>query len=142
MTSDGPATGTDIFECRNCGKCCRGFGGTYVTRRNIKDIAAFLNLDIDRVLADYCTSSGKKTVLAQKPDGYCVFWDKNCTIHPVKPRMCRAWPFIENILRAPENWQIMANSCPGINPDVSGSTLIACVRKELSRLEDPNAILP
>ncbi|MFO8112126.1 MAG: YkgJ family cysteine cluster protein [Desulfosalsimonadaceae bacterium] len=142
MTSDAPVSGADIFECQNCGRCCCGFGGTYVTPQNIAEIADYLGLDSEQVRKDFCAPSGKKTVLAQKPDGYCVFWDEKCTIHPVKPRMCRAWPFIENVLRAPENWHIMADSCPGIKPGVSESTLVACVRHELARLDAHNAILP
>ncbi len=142
MMSDAPPPGNAVFQCLNCGRCCKGFGGTYVSSRNIRDIAGFLGIDEDRMRRDHCTPSGGKTVLAQKPDGYCVFWDENCTIHPVKPRMCRAWPFIENVLRAPENWQIMAGSCPGINPDVAAADLVACVRREIDRLDRYNAILP
>lgn len=143
MISDASSIrGSDIFECKNCGDCCQGFGGTYVTQKNIVDIAAYLQMDPERILAEYCVSSGQKTVLAQKPDGFCVFWDKKCTIHPVKPRMCRAWPFIENILKAPENWDIMATACPGIKPDVARPALVACVRNEIERLEKHNVILP
>lgn len=142
MTSETELAGADIFNCKNCGACCRGFGGTYVTRENIEAIAGFFGTNPDRVLEKYCQTSGRKTVIAQKPDGYCVFWDGNCTIHPVKPRMCRAWPFIEGVLRAPENWRIMADSCPGITPDVSEPALVACVRYELARLDSHNAILP
>ncbi len=142
MTSEAPIRGADIFECRNCGKCCQGFGGTYVTEQNIEQIAAYLRIEPDRVRSDYCASSGRKTVLGQKKDGYCVFWDEKCTIHPVKPRMCRAWPFIESIIRQPENWDIMANACPGIKPDVAKPDLVACVRREIERLEKHNVILP
>lgn len=135
MTSEKAVSGADIFDCENCGACCQGFGGTYVTRKNIEDIAEYLSIDPETTSEKYCRPSGKKTVLAQKADGYCIFWDKNCTIHPVKPRMCRAWPFIQNVLREPENWAVMANSCPGIKPGVPESALIACVRKEIALLD-------
>ena len=65
-------------------------------------------------MADYCRLSGGRPLLAQGPDGYCIFWKKLCTIHPVKPRMCRRWPFIESILVDPANWLAMAGSCPGM----------------------------
>lgn len=142
MISELSLSGSEIFECQNCGRCCHGFGGTYVTTENIADIADYLGVDFEAIKKYCCRTSGEKTVLAQKPDGYCVFWDENCTIHPVKPRMCRAWPFIESVLRAPENWQVMANACPGINPDVSERALRRCVRREISRLAEQNAILP
>jgi Fe-S-cluster containining protein len=72
-------------------------------------------------------------VLAQRADGYCIFWDKICTIHPVKPRMCRQWPFIESILVDAENWLIMADSCPGIRADVPVDTVQKYVKKKLTR---------
>ncbi len=143
MTSEIRASGADIFECENCGTCCRGFGGTYVSAEHINEIAAFLETDPETVKNRYTVPAGSKRVLAQKPDGYCVFWDKHCTIHPVKPRMCRAWPFIESVLRAPENWHIMAGSCPGMKTNgISERFVTACVERELGRLKRRNAILP
>jgi uncharacterized protein len=136
MISEKPVSGDDIFSCKNCGECCQGFGGTYVTPENIQNIAAYLGIHTEHLIKEYCRPSGSKTVLAQKPDGYCVFWDKNCTIHPVKPRMCRAWPFIQNILKEPGNWGVMANSCPGMKPDIPEPILIARVQKEIGRLDN------
>jgi hypothetical protein len=28
-------TSEDIFDCKLCGECCKGFGGTYVDERDI-----------------------------------------------------------------------------------------------------------
>jgi Fe-S-cluster containining protein len=72
-------------------------------------------------------------VLAQGEDGYCVFAHRAlCRIHPVKPRMCRAWPFIESVLRHPGNWKIMAGACPGMRTDVSEDTVVRCVKAALA----------
>ncbi len=106
-----------IFECRQCGDCCRGYGGTFVTGRDIEAIAAFIDTDPASFVANCCRFSGKRLLLAQKDDGYCIFWDRNCTIHPVKPQMCRRWPFIESVLRDAANWRIMASMCPGMNAE-------------------------
>jgi Fe-S-cluster containining protein len=77
--------------------------------------------------------SGSGWVLAQGEDGYCVFARSAlCTIHPVKPRMCRSWPFIEGVLRDPGNWAIMAGACPGMRTDISEKTIVRCVREALS----------
>ena len=84
-----PMTPDDIFNCQQCGDCCKGFGGTYVSPEDIQAIAAFIHVDPEIFLKKYCQPSGKKPVLAQAENGYCVFWkDGICTIHPVKPRMC------------------------------------------------------
>jgi len=132
--SCNPATPEDIFTCRQCGDCCQGFGGTYVSDEDIQAIAAFIHSEPDVFIRTCCRPSGKKRVLGQAENGYCLFWENRiCTIHPVKPRMCRAWPFIPGVLRDPGNWYAMAGSCPGMRPDVSPEGIAACVREEISR---------
>jgi Fe-S-cluster containining protein len=137
MTSDarpeeqfGPS---DIFQCRQCGECCRGFGGTLISDADAAAIAEYLGTPRDAFLKTYCVRSSSGTVLVQGEDGYCIFAENAlCRIHPVKPRMCRAWPFIEGVLRDPGNWQIMAGACPGIRADVSEATVARCVKAALA----------
>ena len=121
----------DIFECRRCGDCCRGYGGTLVEEADIGAIAAYLGITAERFRYKYCVLSGSRPMLVQQPNGFCAFWDRLCTIHPVKPRMCRAWPFIKSVLKDVTNWHIMAGMCPGIRTDVSDEQIIACVKKKL-----------
>ncbi len=124
----------DIFECRRCGECCNGYGGTYVTREDIEAIAEFIGADPERFLGDFCQMSGSRPVLAAGDNGYCIFWkDKICTIHPVKPRMCRVWPFLESVVTDPANWRIMSSMCPGIRTDVSDAEIVRCVRRAVER---------
>ena len=33
-----------LFECTQCGDCCKGFGGTYVSQADLETIAAFLGV--------------------------------------------------------------------------------------------------
>jgi len=122
-----------LFECRLCGDCCRGYGGTFVTREDIEAISRFIGIDSRIFVTQYCQVSGKRPVLAQGSDGYCIFWDKLCTIHPVKPLMCRRWPFLRSLLVDSKNWQTMADSCPGIHKEVSVRTLEKCVKKILAK---------
>ena len=129
---------SDIFSCKKCGDCCKGFGGTYVTADDIEKIAAYINTDPKKFVSEYCLKSGSKLVLAQGADGYCIFWDDLCTIHPVKPRMCRAWPFIESVLTDINNWRIMANSCRGIKTDVPDNLVQECIRS----VREHNSKLP
>lgn len=119
------------FECHQCGDCCKGYGGTYVSAQDIEAISRYIGSDSRRFIAEYCDFSGIKPVLAQKKNGYCVFWDQLCTIHPVKPQMCRRWPFIESILVDSNNWQIMANSCPGIRTNAPVGVVEKCVKETL-----------
>lgn len=112
-----------LFQCLKCGACCKGYGGTYVTGQDIEAISAFIGSDPGRFVDRYCILSGDRLLLAQRTDGYCIFWDELCKIHAVKPQMCRKWPFIESLLVDFDNWLIMADSCPGIRTDVSADVL-------------------
>jgi Fe-S-cluster containining protein len=113
MTSDTLGQG-DLFTCQRCGDCCKGYGGTYITENEIEVISRYLGLDRHTFIKRHCLMSGERFLIAQGTNGYCTFWDKLCTIHAVKPRMCRNWPFIESILIDPRNWKAMAASCPGM----------------------------
>ncbi len=125
----------DIFQCKKCGDCCKGYGGTYVAPMEIEAIAGHLNTDPKLFVEKYCQMSGKKPVLAQGENGYCIFWDQLCTIHPVKPRMCREWPFLKSVLVDIDNWEIMSGSCPGIRTDMPDDVIRACVEKIVSNRE-------
>ncbi|MCP4115511.1 MAG: YkgJ family cysteine cluster protein [Desulfobacteraceae bacterium] len=128
-------TSDDIFNCTQCGECCSGFGGTYVNEEDVKRIAAFVNCDTATFTERYCDRSGTRLVLTQGDDGCCVFFDKNCTIHPVKPYMCRAWPFLRTIVKNPENWNAMSRACEGMKPDVPEDALKKIVAQEVEILD-------
>jgi len=122
-----------LFKCRLCGDCCKGYGGTYVTREDIEAISHHIGTDPREFVAEYCQLSASKPTLAQGSNGYCIFWDELCTIHPVKPLMCRQWPFLRSVLADPKNWQTMADSCPGIRADVPTRTVKKYVEKILAK---------
>jgi len=124
---------SDIFQCRQCGECCKGFGGTLLTETDVRGIADYLDMAPDDFTRTCCAESDFGLVLVQGEDGYCTFAENAlCKIHPVKPRMCRAWPFIEGVLKDSGNWQIMAGACPGIRADVPDEDLVRIVRAELA----------
>ncbi len=125
-----------LFECQQCGDCCKGYGGVFVKPEDIQAIADYLQIDRAIFVENYCQMSGDKPVIAQGADGYCIFWDNGlqCTIHPVKPGMCRTWPFIKSVLTDFANWRIMASSCPGIRTDVSENDIKAHITQELSKI--------
>jgi Fe-S-cluster containining protein len=123
---------SDLFMCENCGWCCKGYGGTVITEKDAEKIAAFIDENPKHFFDKYCRISGRKWVLAQGANDFCIFWNKGCRIHPVKPRMCKAWPFLESVLRDVDNWNIMAASCPGMRTDIPDDVIITCVREELA----------
>jgi Fe-S-cluster containining protein len=112
---------SDFFECQKCGDCCKGYGGAFVNDHEAERISDYLGIDQDLFLSDYCDWSGRRPMIRTAESDYCIFWDELCTIHEVKPRMCKIWPFIESILVDTSNWAVMKSMCPGIrnngNPD-------------------------
>lgn len=124
---------SDLFTCRHCGYCCKGYGGTYITESEINNICRYLGLKPKKFIRHYCQMSGDRHVIAQGLDGYCIFWNKLCTIHAVKPRMCKDWPFIESILVDAKNWQTMAAFCPGMRADFSDHQIQGCVSEFLNK---------
>ncbi len=122
-----------LFECTQCGACCKGYGGTYLTDPDITEIAAFIGLGIAEFKQRYCVYSGNRPVLAQQSNGYCIFFDQNCSIHAVKPQMCRKWPFIQSLLKDIANWRIMAGFCPGMNNAIDDRQLLAAIRREMDK---------
>lgn len=120
-----------IFTCRMCGDCCRGYGGTVISEKDAARIADFLRIDLAGFHAKFCGFSGSKRILIQQSDGNCIFFDQMCTIHPVKPRMCRLWPFLPAVLTDVRNWRVMAAVCPGMRTDVSDAEIVARVKEVL-----------
>lgn len=130
-----------FFHCTQCGKCCSGHGGTYVDEKKIKEIAGFLNISSKQLKANYLTlSSEQRYMIACGEDGKCVFFSDNCSIHPVKPRMCREWPFIPAVLREPENWEYMANACEGIKTNADKIKLREFILKSLEQTRSKQEI--
>ena len=133
MASDS-YTPEDIFQCKMCGDCCEGYGGTYLTETDIRAISQYTGTPENEFVDTYCDISGGKPVITRGEDGKCIFFKSLCSIHPVKPRMCRAWPFIESVLADIGNWKIMGSVCPGIRTDVPDDVIRKCVIKELQKL--------
>jgi uncharacterized protein len=121
-----------LFACTRCGDCCKGYGGTYLSRTDIEAIARYLEETEERFVAAYTRRSGTRRLIVQGENGYCIFWNKVCTIHPVKPKMCRQWPFIRSILVDVSNWRAMASSCPGMDADATDQRILECVAKALT----------
>lgn len=128
-----------LFECKQCGDCCNGFGGTVVTEADLRAIAAHIGSTVAQVKEKYCAKSGNALVIAQKEDGYCVFYNANCSIHPVKPVMCRRWPFIDSLSVDIKNWWIMASMCPGMRTDLDDDTLQECLSSAIPAEREPGA---
>ncbi len=59
------------------------------------------------------------TVQMQTVDGHCVFYDQGCKVHEGRPWRCAQWPLHPSILADENNYLTIADSCPGINKNIS-----------------------
>ena len=107
----------ELFECTQCGTCCRGEGGILVTPEDVRRIAGFLHLSGTKFLKKFCIEKNGKVYIHIREDRYCHFSDKGkCRIHEVKPEPCRKWPFLKPMLTSQDNWETARNSCPALAP--------------------------
>lgn len=105
------------FECQQgCFKCCMKPGVVYFDQDDVNQAAHYMGLD---------PSEFKKKYRLRKFQGYwemeveegssCRFLTfQGCSIHPVKPKQCRAYPFWKEHLTSKNYWTLVAGFCPGI----------------------------
>ncbi|MFW6236578.1 MAG: YkgJ family cysteine cluster protein [Desulfovibrionales bacterium] len=103
------------FDCRMCGHCCQGTGGIVVSAGEQERIRTHLNVPMVQFLQECTIEKSGKTYLTTRPDGFCLFFgDQGCSIHAVKPDVCRAWPFFRGNLLDESSWEMAQDYCPGI----------------------------
>jgi Fe-S-cluster containining protein len=92
-----------------------------VEHHDIRSIASFLRITPESFVMQYCENRNGKLSIRSRRDRYCIFFDEErlCTIHDVKPRPCRLWPFYPALLKDKEAWNEAKDACPGINPSAS-----------------------
>jgi len=91
---------TFLFECQNCGDCCRNINGSVMIESlDLFKIARYMNLEITEAAEKYTKmvkiSWGVPILVLEtkSPDNSCVFLKSDkCGIQPVKPRTCRLYP--------------------------------------------------
>ena len=96
------------FSCTLCGKCCEWKGFVYVTRKDIKAISHFLEMDEEEYIEKFTTlaPSRKGLALIEPENGTCIYYDlesKRCQIYPVRPKQCQDFP-----------WEWQHEECPGL----------------------------
>jgi len=110
------------FSCIGCGNCCTGEPGyVWVTREEIRRIAAFWGHDDQWLPNEQLRRVGLRYSLTEKANGDCIFLQSNnngkrgCSIYPVRPLQCRTWPFWTVNLKSVAAWREAGCNCPGMN---------------------------
>ena len=103
------------FTCRQCGHCCQGRGGIVLTDHDTARLAGHARMEPEAFLDRYSEEFSGRTVLRSGDDGWCVFFDQGCTVHPARPDICRAWPFFRGNLVDKDSWRMVEDYCPGVD---------------------------
>lgn len=103
------------FACHQCGTCCTGEPGTvYVAPNELQPLAAFLGLPVSRLIKECLYPFRDSFSIREEPGGDCLFYDRGCTVYPVRPSQCRTFPFWVKNLRSESAWRQVCLECPGI----------------------------
>jgi Fe-S-cluster containining protein len=103
-----------VFHCQKCGECCRGEGGILVTPPELEAMAAHLGLTPEDFTVRYLVETPLGLQLASR-EGSCIMQKGTlCQVHPVKPRICREWPFLPALLAHADEFEAAKEACPGI----------------------------
>ena len=84
-------------------------------------MAALLGVATDEFCRLYVEASDMGPRLTVADNGFCVFLMEGnlCRVHPVKPFICRQWPFLPALLLDADEMEHAKTACPGINPACS-----------------------
>lgn len=111
-------TVSDIFACQQCGYCCQGETTVSLDADDQKRMIRHLGMKRQEVARQYWRQTGN-TIQMKTVDGHCIFYESGCTIHAGKPWRCTQWPLHPSILDDQDNFEIIKESCPGINREIT-----------------------
>ncbi|MCS6953655.1 MAG: YkgJ family cysteine cluster protein [Bryobacterales bacterium] len=104
------------FACQpGCTACCRATGFVYLTEDDLRRAAAWLKMSPSEFETRYVYRTRRRLRLRKPPGSQCPFLrEDGCSIHPVKPTQCRAYPFWPELVSSRTAWRQAAKLCPGI----------------------------
>lgn len=109
------------FQCTRCSRCCRHDSGyVFLSNRDIQLLCKHFSLSKHDFIQKYCQKVdfgfATRISLKEKDNFDCLFWeDGACSVYPVRPLQCRAYPFWSHQIATPQQWQELKDECPGVN---------------------------
>ncbi len=107
-----------IFSCKRCGACCHGHTTVSLNKDDRQRMVDVLKMSEEKMSETFWRTTGS-TVQMQTVDGHCIFYDQGCKVHAGRPWRCAQWPLHPSILIDENNLLSIADSCPGINRNIS-----------------------
>ena len=92
-----------------------------LTGAEVSAAASFLGQTPDEFSRLYLRPGAPPRDILPGRSGYCLFHqpDGRCLIHPVKPAVCRLWPFLPALLNRESAFQEAKAACPGLRADLA-----------------------
>jgi Fe-S-cluster containining protein len=92
-------------------------------------MAAHLGLTPGDFAARYLVDTALGPQLASR-NGSCVMQAEGlCLVHPVKPRICREWPYLPALLQHADEFAAAKEACPGLAADAGHEEFIKAWRE-------------
>jgi Fe-S-cluster containining protein len=136
------------FSCQGCGECCRGEDNSVlVFPFEIRSIQKATGLSWAEVATPPAEGEWDREGyfhtlewrLAKSGEACRFYQGKKCAIYPVRPMLCRSYPFYL------DRGRLMASECPGLEKKINAQeverlaeTLIA---RQITELEEAIALL-
>ncbi len=121
-----------VFSCQRCGFCCHGETTVSLDLDDQQRMIAELGLSREEVTKKYWRITDG-IVQMKTVDGHCIFYEDGCRVHRGRPWRCGQWPFVPAIIEDYDNYQIIKDSCPGINQEVSYQDFCRCVSEYMKK---------
>jgi len=107
------------FECQGSSNCCvsRGsYGFVYLSKKDIKILSNYININNNDFLKIYCDITDGFTHLKENKDNPdCQFLiNKKCSIYKARPTQCKTWPFWSINMNAKTWNNNISKFCPGV----------------------------
>lgn len=104
------------FQCQSgCVKCCEEKGFVYLGEDDVARIAEFLRMTMAEFEQRHIYRTKHQRRLRKPRNAECPFLSESgCTIHPVKPAQCLAFPIWPEIVESKKELAKTARRCPGI----------------------------
>jgi Fe-S-cluster containining protein len=98
------------FNCTRCGQCCQIHKtGVRISRTDVAALAARSNQTAGEFLQTV-QESGESYIMPQP----CRFFSMNaCTVHDIKPGVCREYPMHFRKVKDQDTSWIIITACPG-----------------------------
>lgn len=126
----------DLLTCLRCGTCCRKCTPIVVTKREIKTVAKYLNTSPAKLRRKHHITFTGRNNLYQMSGAPCPFLEgKNqCTIHPVRFRVCRDFPFKRMFFEGATGKQVgVYPSCPLVREAMARFYMSKLIAKKFRR---------